>query len=49
MTKNSWMENNLFKDWVCEQDKEFEGQNRKVLWIVDNCPTHPEIGSLKAI
>ena len=43
------MEIDLFEDWVCEQDKKFEGQNQKVLMIVDNCPAHPEIGGLKEI
>ena len=44
--KRSWMECDLFEDWICEQDHKFEGQNRKVLLIVDNCPAHHEIGSL---
>ena len=43
------MERDLFEDWVCEQDNKFEGQNRKVLMIVDNCPAYPEIGGLKEI
>ena len=44
--KRSWMECDLFEDWICEQDQKFEGQNRKVLLIVDNCPARLEIGSL---
>ena len=47
--KKSWMDSDLFEDWVREQDKTFERQNRKVLLIVDNCPAHPKIGGLKAI
>ena len=43
------MYSDLFEDWVCEQDNKFEGQHRKVLLIVDNCPAHPEIGGLKTI
>ena len=43
------MDSDLFENWVREQDNNFEGQNRKVLLIVDNCPAHPEIGGLKAI
>ena len=39
----------MFEDWVCEQDNKFEGQNQKVLMIVDNCPAHPEIRGLKEI
>ena len=47
--KKNWMNSDLFEDWVREQDNKFEGQNRNVLLIVDNCPAHPEIGGLKAI
>ena len=43
------MEIDLFEDSVCEQDNKFEGQNQKVLMIVDNCPAHPEIRGLKEI
>ena len=46
--KKLWIDSDLFEDWVREQDNKFEGQNRKVLLIVDNCPAHPEIGGLKA-
>ena len=48
-SKKSWMDSDLFEDWLREQDKKFEGQNRKVFLIVDNSPVHPEIGGLKAI
>ena len=41
----SWMDSFLFDEWV----KEFEGQNRKVALIVDNCPAHPSIEGLKAV
>ena len=47
--QKSWMNIDLFEDWVREQDNKFDGQNRKVLLIVDNCPVHPEIGGLIAI
>ena len=47
--KKSWMDSDLFENWVRERDKKFESQNRKVLLIGDNCPDHPEIGGLKAI
>ena len=47
--KKSWMDSDLFEEWVREQDRKFECENRKILLIVDNCPAHPQIGSLKAI
>ena len=34
--KKSWMDSDSFEDWVREQDNKFEGQNRKVLLILDN-------------
>ena len=46
--KKSWMDSDLFEDWVREQDNKSGGQNRKVLLVVNNCPAHPEIGGLKA-
>ena len=39
----------LFEESVCEQDRKFECQNRKVLLIVGNCPAHPDDGDLKTI
>ena len=46
--KKSWEDIDLFEDWVREQDNKFEGQNRKVLLIVNNCTAYPEVGGLKA-
>ena len=43
------MDSDLFEEWVREQDKKFERENRKILLIVDDCPAHPQIGGLKAI
>ena len=48
-TKKSWMDSDLFEEWVREQDRKFECENQKILLIVDNCPAHPQIGGLKAI
>ena len=48
-SKKSWMDCDLFEDWVRKQDNKSDGQNRKVLLIVDTCPAKPEIGGLKAI
>ena len=46
----SWMDSFLFDEWVKELDRKFEGQNRKVALIVDNCPAHPSIEEgLKAV
>ena len=47
--KKSWIDSDFFEDCVRERDNKFEGQNRNVLLIVDNCSAHPEIGGLKAV
>ena len=36
----SWMDSQLFEDWVREQDRKFEREGRKVALVVDNCPAH---------
>ena len=45
----SWMNSELFEEWVREQDKNFEKEGRKVALIIDNCPAHPSIENLKSI
>ena len=47
--KKSWMDSDLFEEWVRQLNRKFEQQNRKVVLIIDNCPVHPAIGELKAI
>ena len=34
--KKNWMYSDFLEDCVCKQDNKFEGQNPKVLFIVDN-------------
>ena len=36
--KKSWMNSELFEEWVREQDEKFENEGRKVALIIDNCP-----------
>ena len=47
--KKSWMNSELFEEWVREQDEKFENEGRKVALIIDNCPAHPVIENLKSI
>ena len=47
--KNSWMDGDLFTEWVKELDRKYAAQDRKIALIVDNCPAHPEVDGLKAI
>lgn len=46
--KESWMDGNLFKEWVQEQDRNFVAEGRKVALLVDSCLAHPEVTDLKA-
>lgn len=44
--KKSWMNSDLFEEWVKELDRRFKSENRNVVLIVDNCPAHPRIDHL---
>ena len=46
--KKSWTDSILFEEWVRKLDNQFEKQNRKIAFIIDNCTAHPEIKVLKA-
>ena len=41
--KKSWMDGDLFTEWVKELDRKFAAQDRKIALIVDNCPAHPKL------
>ena len=47
--KKSWMDGDLFIEWVKEIDRKFAAQDRKVALIIDNCPAHPTVEGLNAI
>ena len=47
--KKSWMNSELFEEWVREQDEKFGNEGRKVALIIDNCAAHPVIENLKSI
>ena len=47
--KKSWMDGVLFEEWVRDLHKKFESEKRKVAWIIDNCPAHPNIDNLSHI
>ena len=47
--KKSWMNSELFEEWVREQDEKLENEGRKVALTIDNCLTHPVIENLKSV
>ena len=47
--KKSWMDSTLFEEWVRELDNQFEQENRKTAFIIDNYTAYLETGGLKTI
>ena len=47
--RKSWMDGKLFEEWLRELDRKFAFERRNVLFVIDNCPTHPHIDNLKPI
>ena len=47
--KKSWMDMDLFEEWVRETDKEFQKKERKIRLIIDNCPAHIDVPGLSNI
>ena len=41
--KKSWMNSQIFEDWICKLDWKFRVDERKIAIIIDNCPAHPSI------
>ena len=44
--KSAWMTSAIFQDWLLDLDKLYRMQQRKVLLLLDNAPTHI-VGSLE--
>ena len=45
--KKSWMNSELFEEWVKELDRKFGIEGRKIALVIDNCPAQPEVSGLK--
>ena len=44
--KKSWMNSEIFEEWVRKLDRTFRADDRKIALIIDNCPAHPSISNL---
>jgi len=44
--KKSWMNSEIFEEWVRKIDRKFRVDDRKIALIIDNCPAHPVIPNL---
>ena len=46
--EKSWMDSEIFTEWIKQLDRKFLAQNRKGAFIVDNCSAHPHVPNLTA-
>ena len=44
--KKSWMNSEIFEEWVRKLDRKFRADDRKIALIINNCPAHPSISNL---
>ena len=44
--KKSWMNREIFEEWVRKLDRKFRADDRKIVLIIDTCPAHPPISNL---
>ena len=47
--KKSWMNSEIFEEWVRKLDRKFRADDRNVALIIDNCPAHPSISDLTSV
>ena len=44
--KKSWMNSEIFEEWVHKLDRKFRADDRNIALFIDNCPAHPSISNL---
>ena len=44
--KKSWMDSQIFEEWVPKLDRTFRMEGRKIALLIDNCPAHPSVSDL---
>ena len=44
--KKSWMNSEIFEEWVRKLDRKFRADDRNIALIIDNCPAYPYISNL---
>ena len=44
--KKSWMDSQIFEEWVRKLDQTFRMEGRKIALLIDNCPAHPSVSDL---
>ena len=46
LQKKSWMDSQIFDEWVRKLDRTFRMEGRKIALLIDNCPVHPSASDL---
>ena len=44
--KKSWMNNEIFEEWVRKLNRKFRADDQKIAFIIGNYPAHPSISNL---
>ena len=44
--KKSWINSEIFEEWVRKLDRKFRADDRNIALIIKNCPAHPSISHL---
>ena len=44
--KKSWMNSQIFEEWVRKLDGTFRMEGRKTALLIENCPAHPSVSDL---
>ena len=44
--KKSWMNSEIFEEWVRKLDRKFRADDRNIALIIGNCPAHPSVSNL---
>ena len=47
--RKSWMDSEIFSDYLRKLDTKFDAEGIKIVLIIDNCPAYPNVDNLKAI
>ena len=44
--KKSWMDSQIFEEWLRKLDRTFRMEGRKIPLLIDNSPAHPSVSDL---
>ena len=47
--KKSWVDSQIFEEWVHKLNQTFQMEGRKIALLIDNCPAHPFVSDLTIV